>query len=244
MITFRKLKKEISKLISSGNYFEANELLLKIPSADRRRSIRDFYNDKLKSSELEWSSHGIARTFRFWSIDEKRAYLDFANSLISALSVNWDVCFGYGAVLAMLRSSDLIPHDNDLDLIVVPKLNPDYNYIKQMKMLEDELTSSNFNIRGDYLSHRHVDLNDFCVDIFLGACEFDFVSWHPGSRRAIRYDEVFPAKVHTFLGADFLIPKQSETYLRKVYGENWSTPNPDFSHSFDPTPYGDWFWPE
>ena len=190
----------------------------------------------------EWTSHGLARSFRYWSSAQKRTYLMYTNWVIEALSDEFLVCYGYGAVLAAIRDGDLLPHDDDLDLIVLLKEGQFPNYKAGFSRVFKKLENFGFSIRGDYVAHRHVCNERFFLDVFVGMEEDGFASWHPGPRKVIPTDIVFPTISAEMHGVKFPIPNDSEAYLRNVYGDDWRTPLPGWSHNFDPKPYKDWFF--
>jgi hypothetical protein len=78
---------------------------IELPDADKTR-FKQFVNEWIRDHELEWNIHGINRTFRFWSSQEKADYIDFALDVITCLGdLNDNICFGFGAVLASLDAA-------------------------------------------------------------------------------------------------------------------------------------------
>ena len=92
-------------------------------SSDVRRAIRKSLNEGfLRSLDCEWTTHGITRSFRFWSNAEIVPYLHCANEVVRHLrKVSPNVCYGFGFVLGMLRGGSFIPHDNDVDVLIAIK---------------------------------------------------------------------------------------------------------------------------
>ena len=212
---------------------------------DERPQVRNFFSAHvLKERKKEWTGHGINRTFRFWSEAEKQDYLRFTVQVLDALASKYDACLGYGSVLSIVRDGDLVPHDDDLDIIVSMRRDSIASYKAGLAEVEKFLTDSGFSVRGDYVAHRHVTNGRFFLDVFFGLEDGRHVSWHPGPREVMLKESVFPAKTETLFGIDCLVPKDSEAYLATVYGENWRTPLPGWTHDFDPTKYADWFWPK
>ena len=190
----------------------------------------------------EWTNHDLSRSFRYWSAPQKRAYLMYTNWVIEALSDEFLVCYGYGAVLAAIRDNELLPHDDDLDIIVLLREGQFPSYKSGFSRVFKKLENFGFSIRGEYVAHRHVCNERFFLDVFVGMEEDGYASWHPGPRKVIPTDKVFPAALTEMHGINFPIPNDSELYLRKVYGEDWRTPLAGWSHDFDPKPYKDWFF--
>lgn len=205
-------------------------------SVDETARIRQILNSEvLLGRGLEFTQHGVKRTFRFWSQDEKKCYLDFAHDVCRVLvrAGVVDVCVGYGGALAFGRSRDLIPHDDDLDLIVSLKVESFPTISDGLEHVQTILKSSGLNVHGNYLSHRHVSKSGFSVDLFVGIDEDGFFSSYPGPRKYIRSETIFPASLHVLFNAPVLLPRALKSYLAAVYGNGWETPDPNFNHKWD-----------
>lgn len=235
---------QVADAIHSNRYADAIEAL-KPFDPDCQRAIRVFFSQNvLHAQQREWTGHGINRTFRFWSPQQKTDYLHFSMRVLDALNLEYEAVLGYGSVLSIVRDNDLIPHDDDLDIIVALSADDITTYKSELERLDRYLVEAGFSVRGDYVAHRHASDGVFTVDVFLGLKEEEFVSWHPGPRRKILTRDVFPHSIATLFGADCRIPGNPETYLAAVYGENWRTPIPGWTHDFHPRNYADWFWPK
>ena len=212
-------------------------------SPERLKELRTCLNS-LVLAELrkEWTSHGITRSFRFWSDTQKRNYLMFSNWVVEALSDEFLVCFGYGAVLAAVRDADFLPHDDDLDLIVLVKEGQAQSYKSGFNRVFRKLENFGFAIKGDYVAHRHIYNDAFFLDVFVGMEENGFASWHPGPRGVMPTSTIFPAKSVVLRDVEIPIPNDPENYLSVVHGADWRDPQPGWSHNFDPSPYKDWFF--
>lgn len=212
---------------------------------DLQREIRNFFSRVLLLPlEREWTGHGINRTFRFWTEKQKTDYLRFAQKVLKALKRDYLASLGYGSVLSIVRDNDLIPHDDDLDIIVALKTDDVTIYNAELARLHTYLEEAGFAVRGDYVAHRHVSDGTFMIDVFFGLQTGTKVSWHPGPREVLNFHDVFPTKTEMLFGIECDIPRDSEHYLATVYGENWRTPLPGWTHNFDPVGYQDWFWPK
>ena len=192
--------------------------------------------------EMEITTHGLMRSFRFWSDEEKRVYLRLGEQVISSLSSRFPLtCYGYGAVLSYVRSQDLMAHDDDLDLIVAVDRAEAPTIDKAIEAVCAHLASEGWQIWGSWASHRKVfrEVGARDVDVFVGLVEGEHVSFLPGPRRAILCSEVFPPMVGLLLGEVFPIPRQPETYLEKVYGADWRVPTPGWHHNWSPKGFED-----
>ena len=235
---------EIAELIRSGKFPEAQALIHDFPADSQRVIQRHFSRSMLRDMQKEWTGHGINCTFRFWTAQQKYDYLSFCGEVIAQLQKAYEACLGYGSVLSIVRDNDLIPHDDDLDIIVLLNRDAVPVYKDALLELHEFIEAKGFGVQGDYVAHRHVSNGKYMVDVFLGLQEGEFASWHPGPRKSILYDEVFPAANATLYGLDCKIPRNSERYLAKIYGDNWRVPIPGWTHDFNPAKYGDWFWPK
>lgn len=234
----------VAKAIRSNSFGDAITALKPL-DMESQRIVRNFFSrNVLRDLQKEWTGHGITRTFRFWPHAQKTEYLRFAMRVLDALNQKYEAVLGYGSVLSIIRDNDLIPHDDDLDIVVALPANDIESYKFELERLDSYLSEAGFSVRGDYLAHRHASDGRFMVDVFLGLKEEEFVSWHPGPRKKILIRDVFPHSIATMFGVDCRIPGNSEAYLAAIYGENWRTPIPGWTHDFDPKNYADWFWPK
>ena len=194
--------------------------------------------------EREITTHGIIRSFRFWSQEEKKSYLQLAMRACKTLEESAGVpsCVGFGSALAIARSDDLIPHDDDIDLIsAFPKKR--FPSIRDgLDAVEHIFSRDGWRVSGEFAVHRkirHRELGKKDLDIFVGITEGDYFSCFPGPRGVILQAEVFPAQWKELFGVPVLTPRDPDAYLTKVYGESWRIPDPVFRHSWDKAPYAD-----
>lgn len=202
-------------------------------SADGKREFRDAVNSQiLHQRQLEWIIHGVRRSFRFWSEDEKRQYVDHATQVVDDLTeLSPSVCFGFGSVLAVVRDGELIPHDDDLDVIIGFEPEQASTVTEAFKQIEDFLIRKGYTVAGDHHAHRRVSQRGVKkIDVFAGIFEGDRIGWYPGHRNALHRDTLFPGRSVPFLGRDCLVPRNPEQYLEEIYGPDWQTPDQHFSH--------------
>lgn len=194
----------------------------------------------LYGRQLEWTSHGVRRSFRFWSDQESAGYVGLAVRVCSDLqAVSPDVCFGFGSVLAIVRDAALIKHDDDLDVIVAFEATAVGSLRKALELVRDALVARGYRVQGSFLSHWHVMRDGKKVDVFVGLFEEGEIGWFPGRRRAFVKSDVFPARLESFLGFDCPVPRDAEKYLQELYGPNWRMPIPGWRHDWDRSAYLD-----
>ena len=206
---------------------------LKISEADKRRFRELVSKQVLFDRELEWTSHGIRRSFRFWTEPEKESYVEYAMDLVKDLrDLSENVCLGFGSVLAAVRDHDLIPHDDDLDIIMAFEPSQAATIADALRLLEEFLKARDYVVAGANTAHRLVSRPGIKkVDVFVGIFEGDNIAWFPGHRGALSREMIFPSQEIEFLGVKSAVPAEPEKYLEQIYGPSWSVPDPHFKHS-------------
>ncbi len=225
--------------VVNGEYGKARQGVQKqtpVVPPERIAAMRLAANpDLLAARQREWTAHGIQRSFRFWTEDEKRAYVRYAVDVARDLeSLTPNVCFGFGAALAVVRENDLIPHDDDLDLIVAFEPHEAGNLPEALARVAEHLTPLGYAVSGEFFAHRHVRSpgRGKKVDVFVGLIEGDEVSWHPSPRSMLHRADVFPVSTGSVFGIDVPLPAEPEVYLASQYGPEWRIPDPNFKHNW------------
>lgn len=225
-------------LTLAGRYIEARaqlKALRKELPLDSARTFKQVVNAEfLMDRSLEWTAHGPLRSFRFWSHEEKVDYIEFAVEVADALTdLTPNVAFGFGAALAVVRDHDLIPHDDDLDLVIAFEPHEATTLPQAHALLEDFLRARGFTVSGEFFSHRHVGRGALKkIDVFCGLFEGDRVSWYPGVRRGLARETMFPTTRAELLGVEVPLPARPQEYLATVYGTGWNSSDPGFKHSW------------
>lgn len=233
----------ISAKALTGNYAGMGKLL-QDSSMDAeekghvRRSVNEFV---LAPRQLEWTSHGVRRSFRYWSEEEKADYVALTRRVCEDLTeLSPDVCFGFGSVLSIIRDAELMKHDDDLDVIIGLGLEVAPSLRQALTIVRTHLEARGYVVRGKFLSHWHVVRDGKKVDVFVGLYEQgDLIGWFPGGRRALQREDVFPAASVSFMGSECPIPRKPEHYLETIYGRDWRSPAPGWSHNWDRAAYKD-----
>lgn len=214
--------------ILMNNYSATNGLSDKLRTFPQCAMAKDIIDRSiLFERKLELTNHGCQRSFKFWSEEKKLAYLAFGNEIIKLFRKNaLDSCFGFGTVLGLHRNGKLIDHDDDIDILVTSReerFDCISSIIDQACYILQR-AGYTINLRSN-LSHIHIAFDhETKIDVFAGLVEGEYFSCCPHPRKFIRYDEIFPASARTFFGMECLLPRHTETYLAKCYGENWRTP--------------------
>ena len=235
---------EITSSLTTGNHRQAQTLCNQLPVIWQKKVRSFFSTELLVQQQREWNHHGITKTFRFWTENEKRAYLVFCSRVLDVLRRRYSACLGYGAVLSIFRDGDFVPHDDDFDIIVAIPVDNVSTYNYHLSNLRHYLAEAGFIVAGDYVSHFHVIDKGSVIDVFLGLQTGNHVSWHPGPREILMMNDIFPSRVIDFYDVECPIPRNTERYLEVVYGRNWRVPIADWHREFEPKDYADWFWPD
>ncbi|WP_152185049.1 hypothetical protein [Segeticoccus rhizosphaerae] len=228
-----------------GAYKRASNALQHLPwiTDDERAAVRGAVNHGiLGARSLEWTIHGVKRSFRYWSEDEKRNYVATAVEVVHRLrQLTPHVCFGFGAVLAVVRDGDLIPHDDDLDLIVAFEPHQAATLAQANQRISAFLSSAGYTATGRHLAHRQVARpgQGKKLDVFVGIFEGDAISWYPGTRGSLHRETMFPTSEGPMLGHACPLPRNPLQYLETVYGPGWRNPDPAFRHQWSGAGYED-----
>ena len=234
---------DVLDLTVRGEYARAHtSLAAHVPDEQQRRQFVAALNDELLPARgLEWTAHGPKRPFRSWSDEERVDYVRDTADVVEALrSLTQDVCFGFGSVLAAVRDGALIPHDDDLDVIIGFEPEAAATLADGLRRIEEHLGPLGFEVTGPFVAHRHVRRpGRKRVDVFVGIFEGESISWYPGARGGLTRRIVFPPSRTDLLGVPCWIPAKPEAYLESLYGHDWRVPDPFFRHDWNSSTYAD-----
>ena len=234
---------DVLSLTVRGDYARAHRsLVAHVDDEAQRRHFRASVNEALLPARgIEWTVHGPRRPFRTWSEAERLDYVVDSAGVVEALrALTPDVCLGFGSVLSVVRDRALMPHDDDLDVIIgfEPATAP--TIADGLRLIDHHLVPLGFEVSGEFATHRHVRRpGRQPVDVFVGIFEGDTIAWYPGARGGLTRAIVFPPVPAELLRVPCLIPAQPETYLERLYGPGWRVPDPYFSHAWDRSAYAD-----
>jgi hypothetical protein len=232
--------------VLAGENLKSNHILYSLPTK-LQQTIRMGLNDTILNKKgLEWTKHGLSRLFKFWGEQEKKSYITTALLLIEDLkSITKDVCLGYGTALAAIRDGELIPHDDDIDILL--GIHPDTakDIPAGLSLIENRLRDLGYTVNGNFKIHRHIISNNFKFDVFVGIYNSDeadpTIGWLPWPRYTQKRSDLFPSDTQTLLDIPCPIPRKSSKYLEFTYGKNWRTPDPNWtlSHNWNTREYDD-----
>ncbi len=211
-------------------------------SNERRRAFRDLVSTELLATrELQWTIHGPQRCFRFWSTGQKKNYTRYAAQVVEDLAeLSPQVCFGFGSALSVVRNGDLIPHDDDIDVIIAFEQSEAGSLTAANELVEAHLRGRGYQVSGNFTAHRHVAKPPAKkVDVFVGLFEGDSIAWYPGKRGSLTRSMMFPTSEGALFGIPVRLPRNPLLYLEQVYGKSWRVPDPGFTHRWNNSAYRD-----
>ncbi|WP_183407343.1 class I SAM-dependent methyltransferase [Massilia aurea] len=183
----------------------------------------------------QWGSQ--ARPFRAYSDDELMSLLNHVSELMNEIKIETgiSVFLSYGCLLGAVRSGKVIPHDFDIDAgFIIPD-----GTVESILQTADSLIS--FLIKRDFRitaqSNGHFKAayygSEYSVDIEFFAAWTDGPSFYHyfAVRGSEISDQILPLDTISLSGVDFPAPKNPETLVAAIYGENWRNPDPDFKYS-------------
>ena len=131
-----------------------------------------------------------------------------------------------GTLLGCVRDAGIIGHDKDIDV----GFDERYPVELVRKALEESESFKFFAV--DYEDNVYVQhANGVLIDIFKHYMAEDGLYYHAGIKVSW-WNTAFELVTTSFLGGQYLIPKDYETYLQENYGE-WRTPVSDFETFVD-----------
>ncbi len=140
-----------------------------------------------------------------------------------------------GTLLGAMRTGNLLPHDDDIDLAwICRETNPLDIALASMKM-ERQLVDRGYTSIRLSMAHLQItffnsdDGTDHYVDIFTGFFMDGLYGQPFALRGELAPDDLEPIGTITLSGVEFPAPAKPEAWLEFAYGPSWLVPDPSFS---------------
>jgi hypothetical protein len=181
----------------------------------------------LAPRQLELTQHGLQRTFRFWSQQEKQQAMAITTEALQRWQAAGIPCFHtFGTLLGLVREGDLLAHDDDIDAVAVVPVAAGETPEQAVAALEQRLHALGHQTAGTYRFHRHVEHRGFWFDLSVAtACGEEVTFW--GTKIwTTTQRQVLPVQITTVAGLMGVLPKDAEHVVEGIYGGGWRTPRP------------------
>lgn len=152
----------------------------------------------------------------------------------------------FGSLLGAYREHNFIPHDYDIDMGLLSSERPD-DMVSRMQDRGFKLIRQQYIKEIDRITEEQYSWNGVGIDIFYffddrNADEiYTYISYRHETKdwREANVTDGFPAILKilpssTFIRQDFLghpiyMPQDTEAWLKKLYGEHFMTPDPNWT---------------
>ncbi len=251
----KELRQQVHQLLDSESHQALRQLIDTLLSRDIKKAQQLLdadlqFRNKAEAEpwltsrfELDYVLHGLKRTFRYWTDDEKQLYLQDALDVINALQpLSTNTCVFGGAALGFVRQGELLAHDDDLDVVICLDRAKFPDIGTALEAVTKTLVAAGLEIKGTFFSQLWVGTRSNVaptLDVFIGLVEDDGISCYPMPRRALSMQKMFPAQDRPLHGKSIPMPRDITHYLEVDYGRNWQTPDPGHSIEWDRSPYAD-----
>lgn len=222
-------------LITSGNTEDATSLLAKYAKGINNDVI-EYINKKLidfspsEQYPLQITSHGIRSSRRSLKNIGSNKLAKFMNDIFVIFDkYNYDLIACYGTLLGIYRDNDFIPHDDDIDLLLITDnadifSEIDKNLLSSLENKDYEVKDRKIGSQFIQIYPKHLQTH---LDIFIGLVDGDkiILPMENVISRGIKKDIILPRKSTKFLDYKIYIPNDADEFLKERYGANWHIPD-------------------
>jgi len=181
----------------------------------------------LARRQLEFTPHGLQRTFRFWSQQEKQRAMAITTEVLKSWQEAGIPCFHtFGTLLGLVREGDLLAHDDDIDAVAVVPVAADETPEQAVAALEQQLQALGHRTAGAYRFHRHVEHRGFWFDLFVATARGEVVTFWGTKIWSTTLDRLLPLQTTELGGLPCVLPRHAEHVVEGIYGCGWRTPRP------------------
>jgi hypothetical protein len=181
----------------------------------------------LASQGLEFTQHGVQRTFRFWSAAEKVEAMAISTEALLRWQAAGIPCFHtFGTLLGLVREGDLLEHDDDIDAVAVVTVTPGETPEQAVAALERRLRDLGHDTAGDYRFHRHVQHRGFWFDLFIATLQHEELTFWGTKIWTSELARVLPTREAMVGQLPCVLPCEPEHMVEGIYGRSWRSPRP------------------
>ena len=239
-IEFDKYFFRFVEFLLSAKYSEASQFFEQTPELANKKKELSWIPEKF---DVAFNAHGIKRIFKYWSLEERHAYLNSALNIIEVLKPKFEnICISGGSILGLKRTGKLLDHDDDLDIVVGVKASDFGGLGPTLDALAQCLTAAGFKVKGYFFAHLWIETDaqsGQTLDVFVAIMEDDFASFYPSHRKSMKSTDLFPSQLALIENIEVPVPGDVDGYLEGVYGKNWRTPDHGFRHPWNRKEYSD-----
>lgn len=196
----------------------------------------------------------LNRIYRLYSVPQRRKRLHTYG--YEALDVLFDIAqredidlfLTYGTLLGAIREKDFIPHDDDIDLGVLPYEGRDGRQLAQLLVEKYDMKFCHaFSYRGE-VTEVSMEYKGIPVDLFfyytvgdktwcyeyLWQQDAPYTDVRQNNVRMVSQAMVNRLAPITMQGHQCLVPEHAEAFVESIFGSNWKTPDPSFTADDQP----------
>ena len=218
----------------------AGQLIDSRPDLQSLLKNHEWLTDRFR---LTYTSHGLKKTFKHWSLPEIQTYLNEALDIVHALKgLSPNVCLFGGVALGWQRQRAVLDHDDDLDILIALEKDVYHDIGAALERVAMVLQTAGWKITGKFFNHLWVKTRSSAaetLDVFIGLIEDDRVSCYTLPRKGLDFQRMFPALEYPLHELSVPLPRDMEHYLEVNFGASWRVPDPGFQSNWDRRRYAD-----